>query len=332
MKIAFLENLLSIRGSTVALHDYAHYNETILGNTSAIITRPLRAVEATAQDACAIVYDKFEARFPVFYYSEKSDIQAIIDKEKIDVLYVIKYGLLDGLEDFHRVKTLIHCVFDARQAHGNIFTVISPWLNLAFSTNFPVLPHIVSLPDIADDLRNELGIPPDAIVFGRHGGYNEFDHPVPQHVIAHIASQHNNTYFVFMNTRPFLEPCPPRVIFLDKSTDPVYKTKFINTCDAMIYGRSRGETFGLAIGEFSIRNKPVFAPLHAPEMMHRLILQDRAYWYTDETNLLEQMAGFDPRIARDQSWNMHQDFSPPNVMKIFQALLDKETFSDSRDK
>ena len=282
MKIAFLENILSIRGSTVALFDYAHYNETILGNTSVIITRPFNLVAPICSDASAIVYDKFHARFPVFYYTEHSDIQAIVDSEKIDVLYILKSGLRDGLEDFHHVKTFNHCVFDPQDAHGDIFAVISPWINLAFNTNHPVLPHIVSLPDTDDHLRNELGIPSDAIVFGRHGGYNEFDHPVAQHVVAHLSSQINNIYFIFMNTRPFLDPCPPRVMFLEKSTDPVYKTKFINTCDAMIYGRSRGETFGLAIGEFSVRNKPVFAPLHAPEMMHRLVLENHAYWYTDE--------------------------------------------------
>lgn len=35
------------------------------------------------------------------------------------------------------------------------------------------------------------------------------------------------------------------------------KTTFINTCDAMLWARHDGETFGLAIGEFSSKNKPV---------------------------------------------------------------------------
>ena len=36
-----------------------------------------------------------------------------------------------------------------------------------------------------------------------------------------------------------------------------YKVKFINTCDAMIHARAMGETFGLAVAEFSKKNKPV---------------------------------------------------------------------------
>jgi hypothetical protein len=38
----------------------------------------------------------------------------------------------------------------------------------------PVVPHIVSLPELSEDLRAELGIPEDAVVFGRHGGVGTF--------------------------------------------------------------------------------------------------------------------------------------------------------------
>jgi hypothetical protein len=37
--IAFLSNKLTLRGTEVALYDYADYNEKILGNKSIIITR-----------------------------------------------------------------------------------------------------------------------------------------------------------------------------------------------------------------------------------------------------------------------------------------------------
>ena len=45
---------------------------------------------------------------------------------------------------------------------------------------------------------------------------------------------------------------------LEKIIDKHKKVKFINTCDAMLWARSGGETFGLSIAEFSIKNKPVF--------------------------------------------------------------------------
>ena len=263
-KIAFLENFLAIRGTSTALYDYAHYNETLLHNESIIVTRPFSAVR-THQDASEDVYEKFAKRFRVFFFDNVSEIQSILDREKPDVLYMLKYGIRDGKYDsFQNTKTLMHCVFDPRDPHGDSFCVISPWLNLAFKTDFPVLPHIVSLPDVHTHLRERLGIPREAVVFGRYGGVNEFDHPVAQAAVVRMAASHPDMYFVFMNTAVFAPP-HRNILHLDKSTDPVFKTEFINTCDAMLYARSRGETFGLAIGEFSSRNKPVFAPRDAPE-------------------------------------------------------------------
>ena len=36
-----------------------------------------------------------------------------------------------------------------------------------------------------------------------------------------------------------------------------HKSQFINSCNAMLHARSRGETFGAAIGEFSIHPKTI---------------------------------------------------------------------------
>ena len=320
MKVAFLENFLTIRGSTVALYDYAHYNETLLHHESIVITQPFEAVE-NHQDASQDVYDKFEKRFPTFYYGDVGEIQAIVDREKPDVLYILKYGLRDGKYDaFQNTKTLMHCVFDPREPHGDSFCVISPWLNTSYQTQCPVLPHMVNLPNVEGDLRAQLGIPQQAVVFGRHGGFQEFDHPVAQAAVARLAASHPDMYFVFMNTAVFTPP-QKNVLFLDKCTDPVYKVQFINTCDAMLYARSRGETFGLAIAEFSSRNKPVFAPSEAPEQMHRTLLQDKAYWYTDEEDLCAQLVAFRPDVAKHLDWNMHKAYTPENVMSIFQDQL-----------
>lgn len=318
MKIAFLENCLSIRGSTVALYDYAHYNETILGNESIVITRKF---DSNRPDSSVDVYDKFETRFPVFYYHNETDVPSILDKETPHVLYVLKYGLEDGLVS-KTIPTLVHCIFDPRQPHGDDFCVISPWLNLAFGTTFPVIPHIVHLPPLPNDnnLRQTLNIPEHATVFGRYGGYNEFDRKVAQDTVRTLSTRYPYMYFLFMNTRPFMEP-RHNVIFLDKSTDPLYKRKFVNTTDAMLYARSRGETFGLAIAEFSFCNKPIFAPLQAPEQMHRLILQDRAYWYTTHCDLETKLVNFDRTSSQTQDWNMYKDYSPEKVMAIFQQRL-----------
>ena len=80
VKIAFLENHFSVRGTSVAVYDYAHYNETILKNESIIITRPYHICRHDI-DANEEVYKKFENRFTnkMFYYYQPHDIQKILD-------------------------------------------------------------------------------------------------------------------------------------------------------------------------------------------------------------------------------------------------------------
>lgn len=316
MRIAFIDNFLNIRGTSKAMFDYARYNETYLHNESIIISRPYHLFKDHI-DTKKEVYDSFENRFRVYYYITIQDIQDIIDKYDIDIIYIIKGGLPnDNLHSFKNVKTIIHAVFDVNSPHGDIFCVISPWLNIKNNTLHIVLPHMISLPLIRGDLRSELKIPKNAIVFGRHGGYNEFDIIEIQKVVETISKENKNIYFLFLNTRPF--SVQTNIIYLESTTCNIKKAKFINTCDAMIYGRSYGETFGLSIGEFSIKNKPIFAPINTIDKMHLLILKENAYWFTDQNDLYNKINNFKKNTHK---WNMYEQFLPYPVMNIFNNLV-----------
>lgn len=146
------------------------------------------------------------------------------------------------------------------------------------SGTLPYVPHMIDLPRCGGNLRSELGIPADAIVFGRYGGKETFDIPFTKRVIYSVAKKRPDLYFLFMNTDNFINnqsyfkkkilnyivsPIAfsrknfPNVIFLEGVSDPEKKVKFIQTCDAMLHARKQGESFGIACGEFSIKNKPV---------------------------------------------------------------------------
>ena len=62
---------------------------------------------------------------------------------------------------------------------------------------------------------------------------------------------------LFLNINKFCTH--PQIIFLKGTSDENYKKKFINTCDAMLYGRSLGESFGLACAEFAIKCKDIIS-------------------------------------------------------------------------
>ena len=322
MKIAFIENHLAVRGTTISVYDYAHYNETILGNESFVITRPFEAVSWHV-DTDKSVYDKFEKRFKVRYYSTPSDISRILQEEKADCAYIQKSG--DPNDNLHSfgVPLFVHAVFQPRTPHGDLYAGISEWLNTRFNTNIHVLPYIVSdLPETSDNLRKQLGIPEDAIVFGRTGGYGQFDIPWAVRAVDRVSAENPQIYFLFMHTKPFCSQ-RPNVIHLGKITDPVEKSKFINTCDAMIYGRSEGETFGLAIAEFSVKNKPVVATHSYPNMdlNHKLVLGEKAMWYNSEEECANLLRNFNREEAQKQDWNAYRQYAPEIVMKTFDSLL-----------
>jgi hypothetical protein len=127
-------------------------------------------------------------------------------------------------------------VFETTKPDGDFYIAIHNILNIKHNTKFNVIPHIVhALPDENDNLRSILNIPEDAVVFGRYGGFDEFNISYVHETMVNLLNMENdNTFFLFMNTRPFYKH--PRIIYLDKNLDLNYKARFINTCDAMIHG------------------------------------------------------------------------------------------------
>ena len=87
VKIAFQHPQLDVRGSCVALYDYALYNETLLANQSVIVVDGRNKAK---NNLCAVL--KFTNRFPVFFYDDISELHDILIREGCDILYSIKYG------------------------------------------------------------------------------------------------------------------------------------------------------------------------------------------------------------------------------------------------
>jgi hypothetical protein len=310
MKVAFLTNHISYGGTEVALYDYAHFNETLLGNTSVVLTRDFRSTHGE-------IYEKFNKRFPIFYITSQSDIDNIAIRENVDVVYVQKSGEPDWFVST-RKKCVIHTVFETRYPHGNVYAAISSSLNALYKTTIPVVPYMVYLEDTNETFRQELNIPSDAIVLGRHGSYGSFDIPFVRNVLPSILDAHPNMYFVTMNTEPFAKH--PRIFYLPCTTELRVKRKFINTCDVMLHARTRGETFGLACGEFAISKKPILTYGKSVERAHIDILGKDCCLYSNEIDLRA--------LIDRQSWksidmtnNGYLRYTPEKVMNVFQSVF-----------
>jgi len=319
MKIAFLSNKLTLRGTEVSLYDYADFNETYLKNNSVIITRDYTKL-GSAKDIHPDAYKKFNSRFPVFYYESVSDIEHIIEQEAINVLFIEKAGSYDGLLA-KNCFNIIHCVFTTTDPHGHVYCALHEFLNDICKTNVPVIPYMVRVVESSDDLRSELNIPNDAIVFGTYSGADCFDIDYIRKTVEDIGYDPNysNIYFIFLNIYSFGRQSD-RIKFLPGTSDLLYKRKFINTCDAMLYGRSGGETFGLSVGEFSVCNKPVIGRENEHSRAHLMILGDDMIKHNNYNELYEILTNWN-KYNKDVSNNGYKKYTPTYVMDIFKSLL-----------
>ena len=324
-KVAFLATHFFARGTDVALYDYADFNETILGNESIIIHYRLdpKLLVSFAEDNIYAMKEKFMKRFSQFYECNTLEqMDAIITEHKIDILYNMKSGHDDG--QISKVcKNAIHAVFaDNIQVHGDVYAGISDWVSAQYpDLNLPFVPYMVRLDSTKETLHEELNIPINAIVFGRHGGFDTFGIPFVYDAISQAAQENGNFYFIFLNTKQFCDL--PNVIFLPATADLVYKTKFINTCDAMIHLTPFGESFGLACAEFSIQNKPIIT-WAGPDnktpfnRAHFGILQEKGIYYRNKQDLLEifNIIAQNKAAIASHNWDAYSaKFSPEVVME-----------------
>lgn len=311
VKIAFWDNCLCERGTAIAIYDYALFNRTILGNESIILYNP------NNKHNNSDVVDKFKKEFAVHEISNNSELDPLLEAERCDIVYIIKAGDNSDGRISKIKKSVIHCVFTCNFPHGDVYASVSPRVE-GNNGNYPVVPHIVHLPIHEQNLREKLNIPKNAVVFGRHGGYETFSIDYVKRVVSSVAKCFPDIYFLFVNTEPFCDPLP-NVIHLNKIIDLNSKSEFINTCDAMLWARSDGETFGLSIAEFSILNKPVLAT-HSGDNAHVYYLGDKGIWY-NESNLYDILTQFKKEDYEKKDWNAYREYSPEKVMAIFKRVF-----------
>jgi hypothetical protein len=113
----------------------------------------------------------------------------------------------------------------------------------------------------------------------------------------------------------------PNIRFLPGSSDMKRKRMFINTCDAMLYAREGGETFGIAIGEFSICDKPIIARNKEHSCAHIDILGPNLIGHTNYEEVYDIITHWDT-YKKDVSQNGYKQYTPENVIQNFKKYLD----------
>jgi hypothetical protein len=308
MRIAFHSNQLGIRGTEVALYDYALGNRDILNNESIIISDI---------NSDLTTLEKFQSQFPVYLYNNFLEVESIIEKEKIDAIYYIKAGFNDG-KLVRNAKNLIHAVFKYNEPHGDAYAYVSEWLSKEMSNkNIPYVPHMVNLPKHDLNYITQLGLE-NKFVVGWYGGDN-FEIPFAKQAVIDVAQKRDDIVFLFMNCTPFTNTS--NVYFINGTTDLDEKVAFINTCDVMIHARERGETFGLTIAEFSTLNKPIITYSKSEEQNHYIVLGDKGIYYHNYESLYNILLNTQKLDIEGKEWNCYQDFTPEKVMNKFNEVF-----------
>ncbi|MBI2751351.1 MAG: hypothetical protein HYX43_18960, partial [Burkholderiales bacterium] len=123
---------------------------------------------------------------------------------------------------------------------------------------------------------------------------------------------------------PFIEH--ERVIHLPWVETEQEKFDFIHACDAMLHARAMGETFGLAVGEFSAAHKPVLTWSgrgHAGyDRAHLDLLGSKALQYHHQADLVGLLLKLDRKFLRAMPWDVYtQRFSEAAVIRQYQEVF-----------
>jgi hypothetical protein len=255
----------------------------------------------------------------------KEDLKNKLENYNIKYFYNLKTGENDNFI-IKGVTNINHCVFTCNEInkHGDIYLPISPVVN----DKLPFIPHIVKVETEFDceNIRKELNIPNNALVFGRYGGHDTFNITFVQETVVKVALQNPDIYLIFMNTPTFNVSDISNIIYVPRSANDFIKKRFILTCDAMIHARIEGESFGLSILEFAACKKPIitFNPSFAKitHDYHLQFLENNGYYYQDSLSLENIFVNFKRLLKSENVENVYNriesELNPFVVMKKFE--------------
>mmetsp|Transcript_29285 Transcript_29285/g.49212 ORF Transcript_29285/g.49212 Transcript_29285/m.49212 type:complete len:389 (-) Transcript_29285:108-1274(-) len=294
---------------------------------------------------------KFESNFgPIITYSGALEgggqrLAAKLRELNCHLFYSLKSGESSFAPYFQpgslRIPWAVHAVFHTSQPHGTSFAAVSH--KLAEDTGLlarcggnihTYVDHVVDFPleeltmdtvKMRHEMRVELGIPHDAkLVLCRHGGPTTFNIDLVRDNLRDVVSRHHGVHVVLMNTDPLAHK-HPHIHEIEGTPAVEGKARFFAACDAMLHARGDGETFGLAVAEFALRNKPVITwdgtQAEGYAEAHLEILGDKAYKFRDLVSLERIISDLALNGIPDRDWNAYKLYSREKIIPKFERVF-----------
>ena len=321
MIIAFYIDEMNLRGVANSTFLYSKYNEKLLKNKSLIFYN--KSNERNKDE----VIKKFKKKFKTIGVKNFSEIEQYLNKYKIKYIYTQKSGEKDSWVS-NKIKTLVHYVYPQKlsEIHGYKYVCVSKWLSNQFTNNkISILPYILDLKKTKKNMRKKLKIKKNQTVIGCHGGESSFDLIFVQDALKDLVKKRKDIIFVFLNINKFCNH--NRIIFLKGTSDEIFKRSFLNTCDAMLYGRSLGESFGMACGEFASLNKLIISYKYNRHRSHVDYLSKSHYIeYFSRKSLVKILDNYDRnnKLLPNKK-NNYLHCKPISVMQVFKKVFFNKT-------
>ena len=325
-RILFFTNALGFRGTPVAMFDYMNFFEELACGQPFIAS--FDSFDSGGREV-------FDARFPGRQYflheiNASEELNALVDRLGVDAVFTMQSGETHNtpFDKPRHAKLLILAVFKGMTPHGDAYAVVSG--SAYHVPSVRVVPHIVYVNaslEGAPSLRAELGIPPAATVFCRHGGWHTFNLEWARTAVCAYAAAHPAVYFVLLGSENrTCEAGLPNIVHLPTTSDKWAKQRFLHTCNACIHAREYGETFGLSIAECSMAGLPVLTHAYPPAgaKHHLRVLGDAGKLYGDEFELEKLLLGFNAseEAARAGRYRaLFTQFNPEAVMGTFLSVF-----------
>ena len=147
--------------------------------------------------------------------------------------------------------------------------------------NHHVVRNPIEAPYSTENLREELGIPDDAFVFGRIGRDDESIYD-PINIEAYAKVANSNTFFVFVNPSRSSRTDIERLHIssartIERTTSETRLSQFYNTIDVLAHSRKDGECNPANVWEAAAHRKPVISHYGQVFNGHMETIQDSGF-------------------------------------------------------
>jgi glycosyltransferase involved in cell wall biosynthesis len=276
----------------VVLH---HLNNLCMGGTEKMVQLHLKYMveqDRTFNHVIAYQSQQDRTREPYFRdilgtdklipYASFPELIEILKRTQPFILHhyaagITEFPMVPGVRDWiPKTKLFQTAVFGNQNEHVQLDKVlyvskhIQHLVQKAGKANHHVVRNPVEGPYTDENLREELGIPEDAFVFGRIGRDTD-DIYDPINIQAFAQLQDGNSHFVIVAPSDIcradinnLPVSSSRFHFIDKTTDESRLSRFYNTISVLAHARKDGECNPANVWEAFAHGKPVISHYGTP--------------------------------------------------------------------